>query len=87
MTKEEWEASWKAREDALREGSLPGFAIDHCPCCHTPLCGGDPVWHWDGDATTAGYVYAVKCKTCSVDLVGTGRANGESPEQIIWSKA
>jgi hypothetical protein len=64
----------------------PESAVDKCPCCHTPLSPGKPVGHWDGDRT-AGFLYAAECPGCEKRLVGTGKAGGEPPEEVTWTKA
>ena len=78
-------ANWNALEQ-LRAAGLAYDPVDECPYCRTPVVAGEPVGHWDGQGT-AGFLYAAKCKGCDVDLVGTGRAGGETPEVIVWSSA
>jgi hypothetical protein len=68
-----------------RQSSL-AFAVDQCPFCDLPLSPGKPIGHWDGDGT-AGFLYVADCKGCGRNLVGTGKAAGESPEVVIWTKA
>ena len=75
--------NWNPLEQ-LRIAGLLSDPVDQCPFCRTPVCAGNPVGHWDGKET-AGFLYSAKCKGCGADLVGTGRAGGETPEVIVWS--
>lgn len=71
----------------VQECSRAGlFATEECPVCHIPVPPSTPVGHWDGDRTTAGFLYAVICNGCGSRIIGTGKPGGEPPEVIIWTK-
>jgi hypothetical protein len=76
---------WNAREQ-LRLAGLASDPVDECPYCRTPVPVGEPVNNWERDGT-AGFLYAATCEGCGADLVGAGRAGGETTEGIVWSSA